>query len=200
MVLQTCHGCMLSFKSPGFASYWFLGWSRGGHLWFDGHLCGSLRCLEHWVVDLHDPFICQFLRDRVEELGPQNESVRSFPRGKAELLYAVFVKSSWLLWRRKKKNNKNTSRFSCNVLHLKTSTNQGIHGLDFEHQCHHRCEDFSCATLFDGSALLDCCQWKHRHRGWKSAAFKGWHRTSNLDSIHDTWKCCIFSLVSIHSY
>lgn len=101
MVLQTCHGCMLSFKSPGFASYWFLGWSRGGHLWFDGHLCGSLRCLEHWVVDLHDPFICQFLRDRVEELGPQNESVRSFPR--AELLYAVFVKSSWLLWRRKKK-------------------------------------------------------------------------------------------------
>ena len=43
------------------------------------------------MVDLHDPFIC---KDRVEELGPQNESVRSFPRGKAELLYAVFVKSS----------------------------------------------------------------------------------------------------------
>ena len=136
-------------------------------------LLGALNGWPPWS------FYMPLLKDRVEELGPQNESVRSFPRGKAELLYAVFVKSSWLLWRRTKKTTRTQADSLATFYTWKPSKSQGIHGLDFEHQCHHRCEDFSCATLFDGSALLDCCQWKHRHHGWKSSAFKGWHQTPN---------------------
>lgn len=156
-------------------------------------LLGALNGWPPWS------FYMPLLKDRVEELGPQNESVRSFPRGKAELLYAVFVKSSWLLWRRTKKQQEHKPILlqrsipenpqkvkESMVLILSTSAIIGaktsavphfLTGLPFWIVA-----SGNIGTMVENRQLLkDGIRLQMKYR-------------------FNTWKCCIFSLVSIHSY